>query len=1654
MILVFIVYFKEKRDDQMKKKIVEDFNRKSQYKKWTKRKMLNLAISSGLLFTSLAIPVSIAVTSGTISASAAVLDIELLSNVTSNNDSGTSTSNRWTAANQNQPVNFTVSGGALADASAVFSGQKQAVLVVPPELRGNVAAAGSAAINTNVTIDLSKVTFLTAVLNAANDLTNVITQITSGALGNLTGVDIDLTEVNRQLELVNNIENLGAASFTAPETLAADGSYISAPISDGLGLVLAQNVSNILQDLNAAVQALEAKGTSIPSNLVAAAINAALLPVKGTVNVAVSGALPLLAVGGSGVNELVDASLLGATTVTLPTTVSTPQNLSNNLDARFVGTVVQTDLLDVNLLATADGVSNIYFAAGTTSEVTAPTVTGVTGNSTAGYEVKGTADANATVEIRNAGGAVIGTGTADGTGAFTVTIPAGEAGANETLTAVAKNASGTESTPTTFQTPADEATVTAPTITGVTGNSTAGYEVKGTADANATVEIRNAGGTVIGTGTADGTGAFTVTIPAGEAGANETLTAVAKNASGTESTPTTFQTPADETTVTAPTITGVTGNSTAGYEVKGTADANATVEIRNVGGTVIGTGTADGTGAFTVTVPAGEAGANETLTAVAKNASGTESTPTTFQTPADPNTPVATPIVETVTGSTTKGYEVKGTAEVGTTIEVRDAAGTVLGTATTGTDGKYTVTLAPGTATANQTLSVVAKNASGTESQPATATTPADVTAPTVDNITGNSGSGYEITGTADPNTTIEVRDPAGAVIGTGTSDANGDFTVTLPTGTTNPGDTLTVIGKDNAGNESQPTEVLVPSDATVTAPTVTGVTGNSVAGYQVTGTADPNATIEIRDADGNVIATGTADGTGSFAVNLPAGTANANETLTALAKDPAGNTSTPTTFQTPADEVVAPPSVDKVTGNTTQGYQVTGTAELGTTIEVRATDGTVLGTATTGPTGQYTVTLASGKATAKQTVNVVAKNDTGLESQPTTAMTPADVTTPTIGDITGDSTTGYEITGTADPNTTIEVRNPDGTIIGTTTTDDQGNFTVDLPAGAANPGDTLTVVGKDGDGNESQPTEVTVPEDATVAAPTVTNVTGTTATGYQVTGTAEPNVTIEIHNEAGLVIATGTTDGAGAFTITLPTGTAIANEALTAIAKDAAGKESNPTAFKTPADPDAPVATPTVDKITGSTTKGYQVVGAAEVGTTVEVRDADGTVLGMETTGTDGKYTVTLEPGKASANETITVVAKNATGKESQPATATTPADLATPTIDSITGNSSKGYEITGTAEPKTTIDVRDADGTTIAATTANETGQYTVTLPAGVVTPGETITIISKDGAGNESQPATAVIPADVVLAAPTITKVEGNKANGYTVTGTADPNVTVQFYNSSEQLLASGNTTTGGTFSVHIAAGLATEKETLTALTTDTQGNVSPKTTFMTPADITGEPEIKIAAPTVSSVLGTSKAGYLIKGTAEPNRIIQISNRLLRSVIAVGATDAEGNFAIQLTAGQATAQQSLLATATDGAGHYSTATTFMTPADPTNPGGGNGNTGGNNGNTGGNTGNNGATGGNNGNGSNTGSNPNGGSGLGTTGSGLGSLGNGIGTNGSGYNPKLSTISYGTGNHGKTGFLPSTGEKESSAVTTSLFGAFVALLASMGIIKRKRKN
>ncbi|WZL24527.1 Ig-like domain-containing protein [Lactococcus formosensis subsp. formosensis] len=71
--------------------------------------------------------------------------------------------------------------------------------------------------------------------------------------------------------------------------------------------------------------------------------------------------------------------------------------------------------------------------------------------------------------------------------------------------------------PTTGKTPADSGDTTAPDapiITNVTGNSADGYTVTGTAEAGSTVTIKDSAGTVIGTAVADGSGNYSVSLPA------------------------------------------------------------------------------------------------------------------------------------------------------------------------------------------------------------------------------------------------------------------------------------------------------------------------------------------------------------------------------------------------------------------------------------------------------------------------------------------------------------------------------------------------------------------------------------------------------------------------------------------------------------------------------------------------------------------------------------------------------------------------------------------------------------------------------------------------------------------------------------------------------------------------------------------------------------------------------------------------------------------------------------------------------------------------------------------------------------------------------------------------------------------------------------
>ena len=457
--------------------------------------------------------------------------------------------------------------------------------------------------------------------NTLSGLTSIVDTVTSTA-----GLKFDTSRLYADLNLLSNVMTIDQGAWSQAATLSPDGSVIIVDLDKGLGPILANNVINILQDLKLAVNDLNVTVTASDPlgtlHLTAATLNTTLAPIKTALTVAIDGVLtPVLNDAGVLTQQLLDVSLLGSTTVNVPTTINIPttSTTQGTVTSKFVGTIVQSDILDVSLFSGSDSSSNIYWN-GLAVLPTPPVISTVTGNSQAGYVVKGTADPGNTVKIINpATGQEIGSGLADSSGNYSITLPTGSVGANADINATATDAAGNVSAPTAGKTPADTDTTApdAPTITNVTGNSTDGYVVTGMAEAGSKVEIKDSTGAVIGSATADGSGNYSVTLP-GSVGSNADITATATDAAGNVSAPTPGKTPADTDTTApdAPTITNVTGNSTDGYTVTGTAEAGATVEIKDSTGTVIGSATADGSGNYSVTLP-GSVGANADITVTA-----------------------------------------------------------------------------------------------------------------------------------------------------------------------------------------------------------------------------------------------------------------------------------------------------------------------------------------------------------------------------------------------------------------------------------------------------------------------------------------------------------------------------------------------------------------------------------------------------------------------------------------------------------------------------------------------------------------------------------------------------------------------------------------------------------------------------------------------------------------------------------------------------------------------------------------------------------------------------------------------------------------------------------------------------------------------------
>ncbi|QOD11838.1 hypothetical protein IEE84_07895 [Psychrobacter sp. 28M-43] len=661
-------------------------------------------------------------------------------------------------------------------------------------------------------------------------------------------------------------------------------------------------------------------------------------------------------------------------------------------------------------------------------------------------------------------------------------------------------------------------------------------------------------------------------------------------------------------------------------------------------------------------------------------------------------------------------------------------------------------------------------------------------------------------------------------------------------------------------------------------------------AGFAITGTGEPGATITLTNGSSNVIGTSivNSDGTWSVAVNEAAIAAMGEgpETITATATDLSNNVSTPTTADITVDTMV--PAAPTVTVNA-DGTEITGTGEPGATVEIDTNgDGIPEYTATVDENGDYTVDTSGDPLIDGETVTATATDPAGNTSEPSSTAAPGDDTapaaptidTPIAGDnaVNGDEAeAGFAITGTGEPGATITLTNGSSNVIGTSIVNSDGTWSVAVnEAAIAAMGEgpeTITATATDLSNNVSTPTTADITVDTMVpAAPTVT----VNADGTEITGTGEPGATVEIDtNGDGIPEYTATVDENGDYTVDTSGDPLINGETVTATVTDPAGNTSEPSLTAAPGDDTAPAA-PTIDTpiagdnaVNGDEAEaGFAITGTGEPGATITLTNGSSNVIGTSIVNSDGTWSVAVNEAAIAAMgegpETITATATDLSNNVSTPTTADITVDTMVPAAPTVTVNAD-GTEITGTGEPGATVEIdTNGDGIPEYTATVDENGDYTVDTSGDPLINGETVTATVTDPAGNTSEPSLTAAPGDETApAAPMIdtpiagdNAVNGDEAEaGFAITGTGEPGATITLTNGSSNVIGTSIVNSDGTWSVAVneaaIAAMGEGPETITATATDLSNNVSTPTTAEIIVDTMvpgGEEGAAIVAPVV--------------------------------------------------------------------------------------------------------------------------------------------------------------------------------------------------------------
>ncbi|HFH3872286.1 TPA: Ig-like domain-containing protein, partial [Pseudomonas aeruginosa] len=1029
-------------------------------------------------------------------------------------------------------------------------------------------------------------------------------------------------------------------------------------------------------------------------------------------------------------------------------------------------------------------------AAGNSSPATSITVDGVAPSAPVvepsnGSELSGTAEPGSSVTLTDGNGNPIGQTTADANGnwSFTPSTPLPD---GTVVNVVARDAAGNSSPPASVT--VDAVAPATPTV-----DPSNGTTLSGTAEPGSSVTLTDGNGNPIGQVTADGSGNWTFT-PSTPLPNGTVVNATATDPSGNASSPASVT--VDAVAPATPVV-----NPSNGSTLSGTAEPGATVTLTDGNGNPIGQVTADGSGnwSFTPTTPLPN---GTVVNATATDASGNTSAGSSVT--VDSVAP-ATPVVNPSNGTT-----LSGTAEPGSSVTLTDGNGNPIGQVTADGSGNWSFTpstpLADGTVV-NATATDPAGNTSGQGSTTVDGVAPAT---PTV-----NLSNGSSLSGTAEPGSTVILTDGNGNPIAEVTADGSGNWTYTPSTPIAN-GTVVNVVAQDAAGNSSPGASVTVDSQAPA-APVL-----NPSNGTTLSGTAEPGATVTLTDGNGNPIGQVTADGSGNW--SFTPGTPLANGTVVnATASDPTGNTSAPAS--TTVDSVA--PAAPVV--NPSNGAEISGTAEPGATVTLTDGSGNPIGQVTADGSGNWSFTpstpLADGTV-VNATATDPAGNTGGQGSTTVDAIAPA---TPTVN-----LSNGSNLSGTAEPGSTVILTDGNGNPIAEVTADGSGNWTYTPSTPIAN-GTVVNVVAQDAAGNSSPPATVTVDSSAP-PAPVINP-----SNGVVISGTAEAGATVTLTDAGGNPIGQVTADGSGNWSFT--PGTPLANgTVIVATATDPTGN-TGPQAATT-VDAVAPPA-PVIDPSNGTT-----ISGTAEAGAKVILTDGNGNPIGETTADGSGNWTFT--PATPLANGTVVnAVAQDPAGNTGPQGSTTV--DAVAPNTPVV--NPSNGNLLNGTAEPGSTVTLTDGNGNPIGQTTADGSGNWSFT-PGSQLPNGTVVNVTASDAAGNTSLPATTTVDSSL----PSIPQVD--PSNGSVISGTADAGNTIIITDGNGNPI--GQVTADGSGNWSFTPGIPLPDGTVVNVVARSPSNVD-----SAPAVITVD-GVAPAAPVIDPSNGTE-----ISGTAEAGATVILTD-----------------------------------------------------------------------------------------------------------------------------------------------------------------------------------